>query len=419
MAYETDVNKAGAVRRRSVINLSTQAGTTGRDATGPHYKFYELEPAVVIDITLDGKDGKDYQNIGVVKVRPIYSYVDVPEENLPTAVPLDSNIKSYPLIGEIVIVMFYGNRLYYTQRLNFFNNVNNNRVSDITTVQTSPAISQGNYASTQAGNPNETGGNDKGDRKYGKYFTQNLGIKSLLPLEGDIIFEGRFGNSMRFGGTIKDGTPEIDLRFTKNWAFGNATGSPIVIIRNGQKPGLTNASKESIVEDINKDASSIYLTFDQLIGLVPSSKNQDSFKGSAPSNYKGNQIILNSGRIILNAKTEEIFLFANKAIGLSTQASLNIDATQGVIVNSPKISLGLDATEHLVLGDSTAVWLKTLIKQLQNLVNAILQSYVLTGTGPSSPIQVTSVASFTPITQELTKLNQQIDKLLSKQNITL
>lgn len=416
MSYEVDINKSGSVRKRGIVNIATEAKNTGREGTSAHYRFYELEPAVVIDINLDDKD---YQNIGTVKVRPIYSYVDVPDENLPSAVPLDSNIKSYPLIGEIVIVMFYGKRMYYTQRLNFFNNMNNNSVDDITTVTTSPASSNGNYSSVQSGNPNTTGGNDKGNKKFGKYFTQNLKIKSLLPLEGDIIFEGRFGNSIRFGGTIKNGTPSIDGRFTKNWSFGDATGSPITIIRNGQRAGLLDKNKESIVEDINKDLSSIYLTSDQLIQLIPSSKNQDSFNGNAPSNYKGNQIILNSGRIIFNSKTDEIFLFANKSVGISTNESFNVDATTKVVINSPSISLGLNAKEHIILGDTTATWLKSLIQQLQSLVNAILQSSVLTGTGPSSPIQATNAGAYTPITNELNKLNQQIDKLLSKQNVTL
>lgn len=416
MAYEQDINKAGATRRKSVINISTQAGTTGREGTSPHYRFYELEPAIVTNIILESKD---YQDIGTAIVRPIYSYADVLDENLPSAVPLDSNIKSYPLIGEIVIVMFYGNRLYYTQRLNFFNNVNNNHVDSTTITQTSPATSKGNYSSVQAGNPNVTGGNDKGERKFGKYFIQNLGIKPLLPMEGDIIYEGRFGNSIRFGGTVKEGTQGIDFRFTKNWAYGAETGSPIIIIRNGQPPGLTKETKDLIVEDINKDQSSIYLTSDQLIQFIPSSKNQDSFKGTAPYNYKGNQIILNSGRIILNAKANEIFLFATKAVGISTLASFNVDASKEVVMNSPKISLGLNAMEHLILGDTTTVWLKGLITQLQSLINVILKSYVLTGTGPSSPIRTTSESSFQPIAQELTKLSQQIDKLISKQNTTL
>jgi hypothetical protein len=90
-----------------------------------------------------------------------------------------------------------------------------------------------------------------------------------------------------------------------------------------------------------------------------------------------------------------------------------------VIVNSPKISLGLDATEHLVLGDKTSEWLTEFIGVVRDLIDAIQQSTVLTGTGPSSTIQATSAAAYTPLVTKLSTLQNKIQSLLSKQNMTL
>ena len=69
--------------------------------------------------------------------------------------------------------------------------------------------------------------------------------------------------------------------------------------------------------------------------------------------YNGNQIIIDSGRIMLNAKDDAILILGNKTIGLSSPGSINLDTDTSVIVNSPKIKLGIgiDSDHPLVKGD--------------------------------------------------------------------
>ena len=69
--------------------------------------------------------------------------------------------------------------------------------------------------------------------------------------------------------------------------------------------------------------------------------------------YNGNQIIIDSGRVMLNAKDDAILILGNKTIGLSSPGSINIDTDTSVIVNSPKIKLGIGTnSDHpLVKGD--------------------------------------------------------------------
>ena len=83
-----------------------------------------------------------------------------------------------------------------------------------------------------------------------------------------------------------------------------------------------------------------------------------------PKEYTGNQAILNSGRLVFNAKTDSILLSAEKSIGLSSNSSLNFN-TNNYIVDAGNIRLGSkNATEPLVKGE-------TLYKNLTQIVNAL------------------------------------------------
>ena len=66
----------------------------------------------------------------------------------------------------------------------------------------------------------------------------------------------------------------------------------------------------------------------------------------SPETYKGSQVIINSDRLLFNAKKESILLFSDKVIGFSTNGSFHFDtspeeANSKFVVNSPKIYLGL------------------------------------------------------------------------------
>jgi len=71
----------------------------------------------------------------------------------------------------------------------------------------------------------------------------------------------------------------------------------------------------------------------------------------------GRQIIIDSGRVHLNAKDDFIVLMSKKSISLSSQGSVNVDANASFIVNSNRIRLGTEATEPLVLGNKLSLLL--------------------------------------------------------------
>lgn len=56
--------------------------------------------------------------------------------------------------------------------------------------------------------------------------------------------------------------------------------------------------------------------------------------------YKGKQIIISSGRVIVHAKDDSVFLFGKKNVGISSGGEIHLDSNGEVFINAPKISLG-------------------------------------------------------------------------------
>ena len=232
-----------------------------------------LIPVRVIDIILDNTHPRfeefgQFDSIGSI----IYTAVDknITKENINNpniARPLFSYIKHYPLINEIVLILtttdktIYGsgfNTTYYLPNINIWNHPHHNALPSINDLKVNEGDQQADYEEIESGivrRPKDGGT----DIKLGDYFLEKNKLKPLLPFEGDHIIEGRFGNSIRFGSTTKQGI--------NDWSFSDPelVGSPITIIRNGQSQVVDDISWMHTVENINTDASSIYLTSNQSI----------------------------------------------------------------------------------------------------------------------------------------------------------
>ena len=80
--------------------------------------------------------------------------------------------------------------------------------------------------------------------------------------------------------------------------------------------------------------------------------------------YKGEQIIINSGRVFINSRDDSAFINASKAISLGSGGTLNFDSADKCIVNSPRIDLGLDASHPVSKGDILKRILEEIITKL-------------------------------------------------------
>jgi hypothetical protein len=207
----------------------------------------------------------------------------------------------------------------------------------------------------------------------GNTFVEKLNIHPLLPYEGDVIYEGRWGNSIRLGSTVKN------ANITNEWSSTGTNGDPVTIIRNGQ----TEYSSDPWVpetEKVNTDLSSIYLTSTQKLPITPSSNLTDSYaKSKAPEDlreYSKNQITLNSGRLLFNAKDDAIILGANKTIHLTANESINADASKYIALTAPKVYLGssqgVEGTniQSAVLGEDLNTLLGEIAQYLSTLNTA-------------------------------------------------
>jgi hypothetical protein len=67
--------------------------------------------------------------------------------------------------------------------------------------------------------------------------------------------------------------------------------------------------------------------------------------------YTGSQAIVTSDRVTLYSRTDGVFLFGKGTVGLSSPNTINLDSREKVLVFSPKIELGSQATQQVILGN--------------------------------------------------------------------
>jgi hypothetical protein len=86
--------------------------------------------------------------------------------------------------------------------------------------------------------------------------------------------------------------------------------------------------------------------------------------------YKGNQVIISSGRVTNHSYDDFIFMFGKKGVSISSPATFTVDATESTSISSGFIELGLRAKlegEPILLGRKTAFQLGQLLDSLQDL----------------------------------------------------
>lgn len=372
--------------------------------------FYELEEAVVLDVVLDEnspvlKDStldveswppniddsepefteKDYSWIGRIRFRFLNSQVNEEKTVLNWAFPMENTgIVEYPLMNEIVIVGKYLDRYFYTRKLNANSTINSNAIfsaeknagqvtSNINTFDPS-----GNYDGPES-KMNFSGGEDYVGI-LGSYFKFNPKIRGLKLYEGDTLLQSRFGSSIRFGAYDSNRNNDDGLG-----EYADKGGNPMVLIRNRQAPiklPQGHNGKGYTLEDINKDGSSIHITSGKTVSEFKTTTKKVIFSADKPeeqSKYSpdgattfkypkqdGDQIVINSDRLIFSSKANETFHFSKKRYAIATDDEYTVDAHKQIVlttnekttINSPFIFLGQfeQDAEPVLLGRTTTAW---------------------------------------------------------------
>lgn len=358
----------------------------------------KIIPARVTDIVLDETHPKfteygGWNGIGTVN----FEQINTPEGKditKPIAKPFFPQFKSFPLVNEIVLLFSLPDSnmgiqdtskiYYYLNAVSIWNHPHHNAypnifdgVADEEQKQDYQAIEGGSVRRVE---DESTEINLQGNNPTGGTFTERTNIHPILPFVGDNIFEGRFGNSIRLGSTTKS-----KGLYKNNWSESGEEGNPIIILRNGQPTDSSDEGWIPIVDNINNDLSSIYLTSNQLIPIKASSTNytgiSDENVPEFPNQYKGNQVILNSGRVLLNSTTDSILLSSKKVISLSAKSDIGIATSGSIAIESGELKLGgSNAEQPAVLGDIFLDRLSGVMVGLQAVITSLSQepSLVLT-----------------------------------------
>ena len=221
--------------------------------------------------------------------------VEVQQENniktIRQVKPAFSNIKQIPTVGEVVLIFqgydhtssYIQRRLqwYYFPTIGIQSNINSNILPVNTKVFTP--------------DPN---------------FIERA-TPTLQPYLGDILVEGRYGNSIRFGSTINTGKYDLD----PTWS-GTETTDPIIVLSNSSKK---SNDKKFVVEDILTNDSSLYLTSTQKLNRLKLSNNLTYY-----TDFIGSQFVGVGDRVILRAKKDVAVLDSEEGIVLNTSGEVRI-----------------------------------------------------------------------------------------------
>ena len=330
----------------------------------------------IISIVLDEthprfKELGEWNGLGTIEYDIVKSPTP-PNQLYPIAHPLDPSFKNFPLINEIVYILALPNNSigeststtnnYYINTVGIWNHPHHNAFPQNS--NNLPPTQQKDYVQTEAGSVRRV--TDQSTEIFlGATFKERSNIHPLLPFEGDKIIEGRWGNSIRLGSTVKN-TPNT-------WSSIGENGDSITIIRNGQG-NQTEEGWIPTIEDINNDDTSIYFTSTQKIPLKASSTSYSSYSSnppSTPNEYSGKQLILNSGRLVFNSTEDHILLSSKKTVNINAINGFSVDSPQSVIQSNSVLLGGVNATESVLKGDTTINILVDLVNQLQALTVAL------------------------------------------------
>jgi hypothetical protein len=322
------------------------------------------------------------------------------------AAPFNVHDYTVPLIGEHVTLITsisvlsnidkIRSRYYYTNTVNILDNINSN-------------IFKGSFNTTVSNMSNVLLSN--GIRNVSANTTSNTlktftitDISPLQPFEGDRLIQSRNGSSLRFSSTVLGNTSIYSQ--TPTWS-GLKNGDPIITIANGIKSITRNASQYAI-ENINDDASSLYLTSTQQIDL---SVSHPITLGLIPINtYQRSQIIANSNRIILNASDDALILAGKKTVSISTPGwSVDMDKmfTQINTMQQQLVQLTTQLTVLTTLIQSAATADIPAAIALSSLGVVLSSPNVLTAGTPNITSQLANItAELSKVTATLATLKQ-------------
>ena len=217
---------------------------------------------------------------------------------------------------------------------------------------------------------------------------------------GDTIFEGRHGNSLRIGS--RSNNPYIFISNKRN--AGNhvesiVDGSLITITSNGTiTQHVGNFSDETTIFKLSSDHTDNTYPIGDVYSYLMGGQNQENIY-----NYDKNQILIQSHRITLNTKQDDIFISSKKDIHIGAGEEMTISSNNNVFFECTNFNIGHPdrafEMEPMVLGN-------TLKEVLNDIVALFSKIQVLTQLGPQNILPTTQV--------DIQSITNKIDTIVSE-----
>lgn len=350
------------------------------------------------------------------------------------AIPLDLGMQELPLIGESIIIYRMPNykakseQYFYSRRINLNNTLQYSTYPNIIEVLTSRNRSSDLNSSMQLrrrGGPSvysEQPIENIGEEKY----RQKQNLYPLKNFDGDIIVQNRYGASIRLGSSQmqdalnqKTDPKENKLILGPTNKFNN---DALLIFRVGQRqePNVTLNSDVVTplsVEDINLDSScfvmsekqdinfyfsSTFFTLEEL-GIVDYTQTIDDGTGNSKTVLSENQAILNSGRIVLNSKENDVILSSERDIIFGGNRNMIVDVGANIYLNPSvgQIFLGTIEKRNSVVKYNE---LRTVLFEMMDLIEDLAKTVVIPYKPLSEPVLANVNATKTKILDIKSKL---------------
>jgi hypothetical protein len=333
--------------------LDGNNGSSGRFAStsggGAQSKTYGRVTKVHTTSNEDGVDSINSINFSLVR-KTTESNLDSDNGTF-TAYPLTSEFLALPIVGEVVEIyaapkinteiLVVADSYYYSRIINLWNNPKDSLFFD--TKRTIPV------------NP----------------LHDSVDLNPLRVNPGDTLIQGRYGQIIRFHQEQDNGKPRIFL----------GTG------RDFESPAVNQVEL-----DINKSQSGVEFVVDGTSPLTTVKTFDKSFRSSekpkTSNTYKGEQILINTGRVVINSEEESTLISSKEAFAV-TSNTINQEAAKEICLESPKIYLGKNAMisntpEPVLLGNQVEQYLKDILDELIRIADSL--NTAVTAAGDTLPI---------------------------------
>ena len=226
----------------------------------------------------------------------------------------------------------------------------------------------------------------------------------IRDIHGDMLFEGRHGNSIRLGSRHKN--PYVILsngRDEENVLESLGDGSLISItdrgslaqhfggyeIKNSNHPNAINGKLS--ISEFNLGSDSIFNFRSSMGELVKISNGGEIPFSEIIYGYTDSQLLFHSDRITINTKRDDLFLSSYRDVHIGSGRNLTISTNHDLFIESRNIYLGKPinynnneegesrAMEPLVLG-------QTLVNILTDIVDCLSQAHIFTPSGATVPL---------------------------------